>query len=118
MLVGTRAERVYLTKGSTDLRKSIDGLAALVKEGFDLDPFSSSYFVFCNRKRDKLKILHWDYNGFWLYYRRLEKGKFQWPNENDTGTIQISYRQLRWLLDGLPMEQKKAHPEVKARTVI
>lgn len=52
MLVGTRAERVYLAKGSTDLRKSIDGLAALVKEGFDLDPFSSSYFVFCNRKRD------------------------------------------------------------------
>ncbi|EHL75678.1 hypothetical protein HMPREF1015_02748, partial [Bacillus smithii 7_3_47FAA] len=51
-------------------------------------------------------------------YRRLEKGKFQWPNENDTGTIQISYRQLRWLLDGLAMEQKKAHPEVKARTVI
>jgi transposase len=58
-------ERVYLACGSTDLRKSIDGLAVLVKEGFQLDPFSSCLFVFCNRKRDKLKILHWEHNGFW-----------------------------------------------------
>lgn len=118
MITGIKAKEVYLAKGSTDLRKSIDGLVALVKEEFDLDPFSSSYFVFCNRNRDKLKILHWDHNGFWLYYRRLEKGKFQWPSEKDIGTIPISYRQLRWLLDGLPIEQKKAHPEVKARTVV
>jgi transposase len=118
MLTGTKVEQVYLAKGNTDLRKSIDGLAALVKEGFDLDSFSSSYFVFCNGNRDKLKILHWDYNGFWLYYRRLEKGKFQWPSDKDSTTLQISYRQLNWLLDGLPINQKKAHPEVKARTVI
>jgi len=52
-------QRVYLACGSTDLRKSIDGLAILVKEGFELDPFSPCLFVFCNRKRDKLKILHW-----------------------------------------------------------
>ena len=55
---------VYLALGSTDLRKSIDGLAVLVKEGFELDPFSSCLFVFCNRKRDKIKILHWEHNGF------------------------------------------------------
>lgn len=57
-------ERVYLARGATDLRKSIDGLAVLVKEGFRLDPFSSCLFVFCNFNRDKLKILHWDHNGF------------------------------------------------------
>ncbi|WP_422730604.1 IS66 family insertion sequence element accessory protein TnpB [Paenibacillus popilliae] len=61
------------------MRKSIDGLAALVQEGFRLDPCSSSWFVFCNRQRDKLKILHWEHNGFWVYYRRLEKGTFAWP---------------------------------------
>ncbi|WP_274413072.1 IS66 family insertion sequence element accessory protein TnpB [Bacillus methanolicus] len=109
---------VYLARGSTDLRKSIDGLAALVKESFDLDPFSSSYFVFCNRNRDKLKILHWEHNGFWLYYRRLERGKFQWPTDESDAPLKISRRQFRWLLDGLPLDQRQAHPEVIARTVI
>jgi len=64
MLNEVSIDRVYLARGSTDLRKSIDGLAILVKEGFDLDPFSPSLFVFCNRGRDKLKILYWDHNGF------------------------------------------------------
>jgi len=72
-------EKVYLAAGSTDMRKSIDGLAALVSQAFSLDPFSPCLFVFCNRQRDKIKILHWDHNGFWLYYRRLERGRFQWP---------------------------------------
>jgi transposase len=112
-------ERVYLACGSTDLRKSIDGLAVLVKEGFDLDPFTSCLFVFCNRQRDKLKILQWEHNGFWLHYRRLEKGKFQWPAKNNTGTVAtISRRELRWLLDGLSLHQRQAHPEVTARTVL
>ncbi|WP_338828117.1 IS66 family insertion sequence element accessory protein TnpB [Neomoorella thermoacetica] len=111
-------DRVYLACGATDLRKSIDGLAVLVKEGFELDPFSSCLFVFCNRNRDKLKILHWEHNGFWLYYRRLEKGKFLWPQDTTSSTITISHRELRWLLDGLPLKQPQAHPEVKARTIL
>ena len=64
MLSEGSVDRVYLACGPTDLRKSIDGLAALVRECFDLDPFSSSLFVFCNRQRDKVKILRWDHNGF------------------------------------------------------
>ncbi|NLE95977.1 MAG: IS66 family insertion sequence element accessory protein TnpB [Dehalococcoidia bacterium] len=64
MLNEAAAERVYLATGSTDLRKSIDGLAAIVQEGFSLNPFSPCLFAFCNRKRDKIKILHWDHNGF------------------------------------------------------
>ena len=74
--------------------------------------------VFCNRKRDKLKILHWEHNGFWLYYRRLEKGKFQWPQKDGTGVTTVSRRELRWLLDGLPLSQRQAHPKVTARTVL
>ncbi|PEN68724.1 IS66 family insertion sequence element accessory protein TnpB [Bacillus toyonensis] len=62
-------EKVYLAQGATDLRKSIDGLAAIVNEEFELDPFSPCLFVFCNRSRDKLKILVWEHNGFWLHYR-------------------------------------------------
>lgn len=111
-------EQVYLALGSTDLRKSIDGLSVLVKEGFNLDPFSPCLFVFCNRKRDKLKILHWEYNGFWLYYRRLEKGKFAWPENDGKEVATVSRRELRWLLDGLPLNQRKAHQKVTARTVL
>lgn len=109
--------QVYLACGSTDLRKSIDGLAVLVKEGFNLDPFSPCLFVFCNRSRNKLKILQWDHNGFWLHYRRLERGKFNWPT-NKEDVVSISYREFRWLLDGLPIKQKQAHEEVKQRTVL
>jgi len=108
---------VHLACGATDMRKSIDGLAALVREGFDLDPFSTGLFVFCNRQRNKLKILKWDHNGFWLYYRRLERGRFQWPAKAGA-PVAVDYRQLRWLLDGLALRQPKAHPEVTARTVV
>jgi len=118
MLNAATVTHVYLARGSTDLRKSIDGLAAIVQEEFQLDPFSSSLFVFCNRGRDKLKILHWDHNGFWLYYRRLERGTFDWPSEHSSEPLQISPRQLRWLLDGLSMDQKQAHSSVTAKKVI
>lgn len=77
MLTLSSDQRVFLACGSTDLRKSIDGLAAIVQESFGLNPFSSSLFVFCNRECSKLKILYWDHNGFWLYYRRLERGRFE-----------------------------------------
>lgn len=119
MLNEVAVNQVYLARGSTDLRKSIDGLAVLVQQEFELDPFSPNLFVFCNRGRDKLKILYWDQNGFWLYYRRLERGKFQWPSEtNDSAALKISRRQLNWLLDGLSLEQKQAHSKVTARTII
>lgn len=111
------SRQVYLAVGSTDLRKSIDSLAVLVKEGFDLDPFSQSLFVFCNRQRDKIKILEWQHNGFWLHYRRLERGKFEWPQAK-TDVVSISHRELRWLLDGLSLKQKQAHKAVKERTVV
>ncbi|OPX87948.1 MAG: IS66 Orf2 like protein [Pelotomaculum sp. PtaB.Bin104] len=119
MLKEVGLEQVYLACGSTDLRKSIDGLAVLVKEGFSLDPFSRCLFVFCNRKRDKLKILQWEHNGFWLHYRRLEKGKFLWPDKGCAQTVTVvSRRELRWLLDGLSLQQRQAHPEVTARTIL
>lgn len=100
MLTLSNSHHVYLAAGTTDLRKSIDGLAALVQEGFGLDPFSQSLFVFCNRERNKLKILFWDLNGFWLF-----KGTFRWPTGSE-GVVTVSYRELRWLLDGLSLCQR------------
>lgn len=106
---------VYLACGATDMRKSIDGLVALVSYSFDLDVFGPSLFVFCGRRRDRLKILFWDHNGFWLYYRRLERGRFRWPGPSAGPTLHVSLRELQWLLDGLCLEQRQAHAPVHAR---
>lgn len=110
--------RVYLALGTTDMRKSIDGLAALVAASLVLDPLSAHWFVFCNRGRDKLKILYWDHNGYWLYYRRLERGRFAWPQQAPGEALSITPRQLAWLLDGLAIEQSRAHRAVAARVTI
>ena len=117
MLSHSGFEKVYLACGSTDMRKLIDGLAAIVQQRFKLDPFSPCLFVFCNKDKNKLKILQWDHNGFWLHYRRLEKGKFQWPQDGSRPVI-ISRRELNWLLDGLSIRQTQAHQAVTADTVI
>ena len=117
MIGDTSHLNVYLAPGVTDMRKSIDGLALMVSESLCLDPFDESLFVFCNRGRDKLKILHWQTNGFWLYYRRLEKGRFNWPKQGQNAkAITLSRRELNWLLDGLPVEQKAAHPVLRYQT--
>ena len=110
--------RVYLAAGATDMRKSIDSLAAEVQEVLHLDPFSSCLFVFCNRRREKLKILVWERNGFWLCYRRLERGVFRWPKAGDGGTVTVTRRELRWPLDGLDLELKGAHRAVNVRMVV
>ena len=115
MLSSIDGVSVYLACGATDMRKSIDGLAAIVVHTFNFDLFSNSLFVFCNKGGDKLKILHWDHNGFWLYYRRLERGRFRWPARSGDRTLQVSRRQLQWLLDGLTLEQCQAHRSVTAR---
>lgn len=114
MLRSNNGTNAYLACGATDLRKSIDGLALIVQMKFQLDPFSNNLFIFCNKNRDKIKILQWEYSGFWLYYKRLEKGAFKWPKNKDEVKL-ITQRELNWLLDGLSMEQPKALKEVKER---
>ncbi len=108
---------VYLVSGITDMRKSIDGLSLIVADVLEMDPLSNAWFIFCNRTRDKIKILFWDTNGFWLYYRRLEKGRFKWPKPTAAGHILISTQQLNWLLSGLNLENPKAHQPLYGREV-
>lgn len=93
----TRPGQIFLVSGHTDMRKSIDGLALIVTDLLEMDPLGEAWFIFCNRQRDKLKILFWDTNGFWLYYRRLEKGRFKWPNQVNA-SLSITRRQLDWLV--------------------
>ena len=105
--------KVYLAAGATDMRKAINGLMVLVQDLLEADPFSSHLFVFCNRSRDKIKILYWHNNGFWLFYRCLEKQQFCWPRCGDRVAIELSTRELNWLLEGLDVSRIEAHKAVK-----
>ena len=105
------ADKVYIACGFTDLRRGIDGLAGIVKEQFNLDPFSNTLFLFCGRKRDRIKALYWEGNGFLLLYKRLEQGVYQWPR-NEQEARELTPQQYRWLMEGLKVDQPKAHRDV------
>lgn len=92
--------QVYLALGVTDLRKSINTLSIVVQEQMGGDLFSGSLFAFCNRRRDIVKILFWDRNGFCLFEKRLEKDRFKWP-ESSEEVMGLTQRELMWLLDGM-----------------
>ena len=98
-------ENIYIACGYTDMRKSIDGLAVIVQEQFHLDPFSKSLFLFCGKRRDRIKCLLWEGDGFLLLYKRLENGSFKWPRK-ESEVRPISWQQFRWLMEGLEIEQK------------
>ena len=100
------------------MRKSINGLAALVSESFCLDPFDDALFVFCNRSKDRIKILEWDGDGFWLYFKRLEKGHFRWPAEGLEATMTLTGEELRILIGGARVELKLRRSEVLERRAI
>jgi transposase len=79
----TVVDQIYVACGYTDMRKSIDGLATLVREHFNMDPYEPALFLFCGRRSDRIKALMWEKDGFILLYKRLENGKFQWPRTED-----------------------------------
>jgi transposase len=88
------------------------------KKNITLCKFAYWLFVFCNKNRNKLKILQWHHNGFWLHYRRLERGVFRWPKETRDSPLILSSRELQWLLDGLSLVQTRAHKKVAASLVV
>lgn len=108
------ATRILLKTGSTDFRKQIDGLSLLVTAQLKLDPFEGEcVFIFCNKRRNSLKILRYDKNGFILATKKLLDGmKFQWPRTAEE-VEEITEQQLNWLFDGLEIEQRKAHHPLK-----
>lgn len=100
----TVAKNIYIACGYTDMRKSIDGLAALVQENFKVDPTQGALFLFCGRKRDRMKALLWEPTGYILLYKRLENGYFNWPRHEDE-LQPITWQQFDWLMSGLKVEQ-------------
>jgi transposase len=116
MLIPVPDLRVYIATGSTDMRKAINGLSILVERRMELDPFSGHLFVFSNKRRNLIKVLYWDHNGFCLWQKRLERDRFRWP-EGAEEVMRISPRELRWLLDGLEVVQGRAHRQVRYSSV-
>ena len=113
MLEKFDADRYYIVLGYTDLRLGINGLANLVQSQYQLDPFTKSMFLFCGRKADRYKALYWDKDGFVLLYKRLEKGRYQWPRTAQE-VQELSLQQLRWLMEGLSIYQPRAHKPVES----
>jgi transposase len=111
-MLSVGGKKVYLACGKTDMRKSINGLVAVVEGSFGLNPFTQALFVFCNRNRNRLKILAWDGDGFWLYFKRLEKGHFRWPSESTEQTMTLTAEELSILLGGARVELKLKRQEI------
>ena len=102
------ATRIYLAVGTTDMRKSFEGLYGLVRDRLQCDPLSGHVFLFCNRGRNRLKLLLWDGSGLWVCAKRLEKGRFSWPQVGDAqGKIILSHEEMSLLLSGIELSQVK-----------
>jgi transposase len=117
VMLSFSGKQIFLACGATDMRKQINGLMTIVQESFELDPFGNSVYVFCNRSRDRIKILEWDGDGFWLYFKRLEKGRFRWPAPGESPTMILNDQDLYVLLGGVKVELKLKRNEVFERNI-
>lgn len=112
------APAVYLHREPVDFRKSINGLAVIVEGEMAHSPLSGALFVFCNRARDKLKLLYWDRSGFALWYKRLEQAKFHWPRRDREPVVELGEQQLHWLLAGYDITRMQPHAPVQYTHVL
>ena len=110
-------EKIYIVCGYTDMRKSIDGLCTVIEDQLKMDPSSSALFLFCGRRRDRMKALFREPDGFVLIYKRLSvRGGYQWPRkqsedhipEQHTASQMLSWREFDWLMSGIAIDQPKA----------
>lgn len=104
------ATRIYLAVGTTDMRKSFEGLSDLVRHQFQEDPLSGNLFVFANRRKTRLKMLYWDGSGLWVCAKRLERGTFNWPRSSEPGAMPILAEELTLLISGIDLEKTRARP--------
>ena len=109
--------KVYLVLGTTDMRKAINGLSLLVADQLAMDAFCGHLFAFCNRDRSIVKILYWDNNGFCLWQKRLERHRFNWPR-SPKEVLELTPRELDWLLEGLDPLQVRGHPGLRYSTLL
>jgi len=108
---------VFLCTAPVDFRKSINGLSLIVEQSLLLNPFEIALYVFINRKRDKLKILYWEKNGFCLWYKSLQQERFKWPSSQVGSTVTLSSEELNWLIDGFDLWRNKPHQTMSLESV-
>jgi transposase len=101
--------RVYLHREPIDFRAGINSLATLVEQSMGLDPFQRAVFGFCNRRRDRIKLLIYDRSGFWMLLKRLEADRFHWPGSQEA-VLTLTTEELHWLLDGIDIAAVRRHP--------
>ena len=114
MLDFSRVQNYYIACGYTDMRKQIDGLAALVQTQFGQEMEETSLYLFCGRRADRIKALYWDGTGYILLYKRLTEKRFQWPR-NEAELKKLTQQEFRWLMEGLSITQTKAFVPGKPR---
>lgn len=107
--------RVYLHRAPIDFRAGINSLAIMVEQSMGLNPFERAVFAFCNRRRDRIKLLFYDRSGFLMVLKRLEEDKFHWPRRQEA-VLTLTTEQLHWLLDGIDIEAVRRHPERQYRS--
>ena len=115
---GITGRQIFLISGATDMRKSFDGLAGIARELLGATPASRELFLFCNRRKNRLKILVYDESGVWLLAKRLDKGTFAWPASNGSSTVEYCQEQLALLLGGLDapqLERRRWHRRTPRR---
>jgi transposase len=110
--------RVHLCRDVVDFRKQMRGLSVLVQEELELDPFGSHLFAFCNRRRDHVRLLYWERNGFAMWQKKLESDKFPWPRAGNREVVELSGRELNWLLDGMDVFAMKPHDVLSYESVL
>ena len=105
------ATRIYLAVGATDMRKGFEGLFGLVRDRLQCEPLSGHVFLFCNGRHNRLKLLVFDGSGLWVCAKRLEKGRFRWPQAGDAqGKVVLSHEELALLLGGIDLAQTRRRP--------
>jgi transposase len=113
------ATRIYLAAGVTDMRKGFEGLHGLARDRLSCDPLSGHLFLFCNAQRNRLKVLVWDGTGLWVCAKRLEKGRFTWPQSDDAqGKVVLSHEELSLLLGGMDRKRLSNTPFRREESVV
>ena len=112
-----QGKQIYLACGATDMRKAINGLSTIVKLRFGFDSLEKALFVFCNRSRNRLKILEWDGDGFWLHSKRLERGTFPWPSGKEPVMI-LEESEFVHLLCGTKLRRKLQYDAISPKVVV
>jgi len=115
MRIDLETARVFVRPGVTDMRKHINGLAAVVEGAMGESPFTGNIFLFANRQKTTLKVIYWDRNGFCLWIKRLEKDRFPWPDDEATAR-EITHEEVRMLLSGIDFWHR--HGELRYATVL